>query len=371
VVLIRKSGASWHEPQVSAYTNEKELQKLVKLSPTLLPGDSALAVVDELPIPGVGSADLVGVAASGDLTIVECKLVANPEIRREVVGQVLAYAGGLWRMTYDAFAAAFAARASKPLPVAIHDATGEELDEGDLRTAVAQRLDGGDFRLIVAVDAITPELKLIIEYLNTHTIASVGVLALELAYSRDGDFELLVPAVYGEELSRQSPRPPTNRWTEQSFAEQVQGRTAGPVLEFIERLLAHGSQHGHHPYYGTGATPGMSYYYDIEGHPVSVWALHLRDTPAVALSLGAMSKPAPEATASFIGALKTNAALARALADIDEQALHKYPNIPIPGVLDNAATQTAFFDALNDLVGEPFFASASQSSVSEPVVSGS
>src|SRR4051794_32274419 len=110
MVLIRHAGGAWHEPTTSAYANERELQNLVKLSPALLPGADALAVVDEFWVPGIGSADLVGVGALGDITIVECKLKANPEIRREVVGQTFAYAGGLWRMTYDDFALTFANR---------------------------------------------------------------------------------------------------------------------------------------------------------------------------------------------------------------------------------------------------------------------
>ena len=36
-------------------------------------------------------------------TLVECKLQSNIEIKRKVVGQVLAYASGFWRMSYDEF----------------------------------------------------------------------------------------------------------------------------------------------------------------------------------------------------------------------------------------------------------------------------
>jgi hypothetical protein len=107
MVLIRRPGSTWHQPATSAYANERELQDLVKRSPSLLPGGEALAIADEFWVPDVGSVDLVGVSAAGDIALVECKLRANPEIRREVVGQVLAYAGGLWRMTCDDFTATF------------------------------------------------------------------------------------------------------------------------------------------------------------------------------------------------------------------------------------------------------------------------
>src|SRR4051794_37006451 len=107
MVLLRRDGAKWLEPELLAYADERELQTLVQESPSLLPGVSDLAIVEEFWIPGVGSADLVGIGAAAEVVVVECKLRANPQIRREVIGQVLAYAGGLWKMSYDLFAANF------------------------------------------------------------------------------------------------------------------------------------------------------------------------------------------------------------------------------------------------------------------------
>ena len=179
MVLIRQVGGVWHQPEISDYLNEKELQDLVKLSPSLLPGDSPIAVVDEFNVPGIGSVDLLGVGISGEITIVECKLRANPEIRREVVGQVFAYAGGLWRMTYDNFAATFSRRAGKSLMTAVGNLQDGPDDEVEFRQAVTQRLDAGEFRLIIVVDEITSELKTIVEYLNHNTLRTVQVLALE------------------------------------------------------------------------------------------------------------------------------------------------------------------------------------------------
>jgi hypothetical protein len=181
-------------------------------------------------------------------------------------------------MTYDDFTAAFTARVGMPLPAALQLATGEAVTENELRIALTQRLTRGEFRLIVVVDAITPELRLIIEYLNKHTIDTVQILALELSYGRDDDVELLVPTVYGEESAAHKDRKTTAaKWNAATFAEQVQQRTAGSVLAFIESLLEHGTQKGHHPFYGSGATPGMSYFYELEGQPVSLWALYLNE----------------------------------------------------------------------------------------------
>lgn len=329
MVLIRRSGGEGHQPESSKYDNERELQELVKRTATLLPGGNALPVVAEFSIPGIGSADLVGVSASGDIIIVECKLNSNPEIRREVVGKILAYAGGLWRMGYDEFASTFAARSGQPLLAVLQAATGTDIEEGELRQAVRGRLAAGEFRLIIAVDAITPKLRLIIEYLNEHTLPTVKVFALDLSFARDGELEPpLIPTVYGEEAADRKTRAASggSAWNATTFAEEVQARTDGPVRAFIDALLEHGGHKGHHPYYGYGATPGMSYYYDLGGRPVSVWALYLKQpVPKLAISFGAINKWAPDRARSLLKRLKTHAGLAAALADMDDRTLHRYP----------------------------------------------
>src|SRR5579885_1114067 len=101
-LLVRTGAGGWREPEVTAYENERELQELVSTAPDLLTGQR-LATASTFWIPGIGSADIVGVGSDGSITIVECKLRANPEIRREVVGQLLAYAGSLWQMSYESF----------------------------------------------------------------------------------------------------------------------------------------------------------------------------------------------------------------------------------------------------------------------------
>ncbi len=282
------------------------------------------------------------------LTLVECKLRANPEIRREVVGQILAYAGGLSHMSYDEFAAGFRKRAGQALDSVVAQATGDEVDADQLRESITQRLAAGEFRLLIAVDQITPELKLVVEYLNRHTVDAVQVLALELNYTKDGDVELLVPTVYGQESAARKAR--TTAWTAETFLEQVQEQTTGEARAFIERMLAHGRQGGHHPFYGSGANPSVAYHYALGGRPVSAWALYLRPTgPVVNLSFGALSNWSFDQAVAFLHELKAEPTLGAALADIDESTLNKYPPVPIDGLLTRPAVQERFFAALDRL----------------------
>ena len=349
MVLVRRGHGAWHEPESSSFENEKALQKLVKVSPSLLPGGEQLAVVAELWIPAVGFVDLIGIGADGKVIIVECKLRANPEIRREVIGQVLSYAGGLWRMTYDEFDAAFAARAGTSMYEAVKQSTATELEESQFREAVKANLSSGSFRLVVAIDEITAELRTIVEFLNDHTVPTVQIVALELRYSRDGDVELLIPVVYGEEAAEKKSRASSAaRWNETTFAEAIKVRATPEAAAFLNRVIAHGQRHGHHLFYGSGATPGMSCFYSIGGVPTSVWAIYLQENgPRLALSLGSIrSKVSADAAMKWVNEMRTDPALNELLASTSVEDLHKYPQLPVSSLLD-PSTQDAFLASLD------------------------
>lgn len=360
MVLVRSGGGSWRSPANLAFEDERALQTLVQTSPGLLPGDVPMAVVDEFPVPGIGSADLVGVSASGEITVVECKLRANPEIRRAVVGQLLAYAGGLWHMDYDDFAATFAHRGRIPLAEAVATAVqvdekgGEVPDPAALREAVSRNLAAGDFRLVIAVDEITPELKTIVRYMNEHTLPTVQVMALELTYARERELELLVPALYGQEAAdRKQKQSSASRWTEESFAAAVEERTEGAARAFIDRLLTHGSQNGHSATYGIGKTPSLSYTYRLGGdRPRSVWTLYLKEGSAgVTVNLEPISKWSEDAALTLVAEMRASPALARYLDGLGEGNLLKYPLIPIVADVVSSEAADVFMRALDQLVG--------------------
>jgi hypothetical protein len=206
-MLIRRvGGGSWHTPQTTAYTNEAELRDLLAETPSLLPGidERPTAVAKEMPISGTGKADVVIVDASGEITVVECKLRANPEIRRHVVGQLLAYSSAISQMSFADFDDAFArSKANSSLSNGL--AADSDLDE-ELRAAVEDNLRSGSMRLIIAVDDITDELKHIVSYLNFHTTTDVNFLAFEMRRAVGEGVEVLLPETYGEESAREKER---------------------------------------------------------------------------------------------------------------------------------------------------------------------
>ena len=220
-MFIRRLGeGSWHTPRTTAYTNEAELRDLLAETPSLLPGidEGPTATAKEMPIPGAGAVDVVIVDANGDVTVVECKLRANPEIRRRVVGQLLAYASALWQMSFADFDDAFRrSEVKQSLSGLLH---GNDLDEEQFRRAVEDNLTSGRFRLIIAVDEITGELKRTVSYLNSHTTTDLELLALEMRRVADEGVELLLPATYGEESA--DTKPPGGRSDEETVIAAVQ-----------------------------------------------------------------------------------------------------------------------------------------------------
>ncbi|WP_426997987.1 hypothetical protein [Pseudarthrobacter sp. N5] len=128
------------------------------------------------------------------MTLVECKLASNPQIRREVVGQMFDYASRLWGMDPEDFNARWRARTSQSL--FDHDEEGLSL-----RATVADNLAEGRFRIVLAVDAINAPLKRMIEYLNTMSGPATSVIAVEYARLRQGQVEILMPQVYGQEMA--------------------------------------------------------------------------------------------------------------------------------------------------------------------------
>ena len=98
-LIVRQPGEAWSTPAVTSYTAESHLQEVLAGQPSLLPGVSSSPVAVRELQTGAGPLDVVVIDADGQITLVECKLASNAQIRREIVGQVLDYASSLWRMS--------------------------------------------------------------------------------------------------------------------------------------------------------------------------------------------------------------------------------------------------------------------------------
>jgi RecB family endonuclease NucS len=94
-ILIRNHrNEKWQLVKSAAFGSESELQNLLAEEPSLISvnevregAGTMVAAIREFPLD-IGSIDLVGFAARGDIAIIACKLASNDEIKRKVIGQV-------------------------------------------------------------------------------------------------------------------------------------------------------------------------------------------------------------------------------------------------------------------------------------------
>ncbi len=271
-ILVRKKGGKeWQKVSEQRFQNEAELQNILYESPEIIPieklGENLpkpKLFIKEAGLPGSGNTDLIGIDEKGGITIIECKLATNTDIRRKVIGQVLEYAAHLWRMTYDQFDD-ICSKAEKWGEKHLADLMREKMEgteetwvEDDFRNNVASTLEKGDFRLIIAVDALNDELRRIIQFLNSRGAGSPQIYALEMRQFGTSDLQMLVPELFGPPPS---PPPPGGRryWTEAEFLEDVNKRCERELGEAIRKLLEFAKSKGRIKW-GRGLTGSFTFY---------------------------------------------------------------------------------------------------------------
>jgi hypothetical protein len=206
-MLIRHRGdEDWHRPAVEGFDVERLIKELLEATPEVLPWikPRPVATATELHVAGFGKADLVIIDRSGALAIVECKLEANDEYRRYVIGQVFEYAAGMTGLTYDELDMAWERTTSSHISAAFDAIAGEDWNEKAFIAKVTANLEAGRFHLVVAVDKMKTELERTITYINQHSQGDFVLLGLELEYVRDGEVEVLTPKIHGSESANQS-----------------------------------------------------------------------------------------------------------------------------------------------------------------------
>jgi hypothetical protein len=209
VSLLIRVGGEWHRAEPVSYEKETEFQELVKETFDLVLAtqtDAPSVIAREVHTPLGGVVDVVAADVDGVITLCECKLAKNAGARREVLGQVLEYAGGMNELSFHSFRARMNARLDGDLVSLMAAKAGAEFDEREWIALVSERLERGEFRLMVAVNEITDALKQTVQYLNER--ASFTILAVELRRAKHCDVEAIAPNVFGEEAALKKLPPP-------------------------------------------------------------------------------------------------------------------------------------------------------------------
>lgn len=212
--LLIRGEDGWSPAETSAYAAEAEFQALVQetFERTLTAeAERAVVVAREVSTPEGGRIDVVAVDQDGIITLCECKLDRNAGSRREVLGQVLEYAGSLKGMKFGEFRRLLTDRLGADLVDAMRERAPENFDPVAWEEEVGRSLDRGNFRLVIAVDQVTEVLKQTVLYLNDR--ASFSLLVAEMRRVHHGGIEMLAPRVFGEEAAQrklaQRPTSPT------------------------------------------------------------------------------------------------------------------------------------------------------------------
>ena len=355
-ILIRRPGDNaWHSPSARTVGNEAELRDLLAESPELLPGpeDVPLVAVTEFSVK-TGYVDIVAVGSDGSILVTECKLKANPEIRRQVLGQVLSYAGAIWGMSFEEFDHAFERRSGQSL-LSLGDVYDDpEWDADGFRKTISSNLKLGAFRVVVAVDEITEELKQSISYLNSHTTTAIELLGLEVAYVRDGEVEMLIPVVYGEEAAATKRAERRHTWTEEEFWEHADDVSTPDSLAAIRALHDWAIQEGGSLYWGNGKLhPSMTAWVQVDGTESPIWSCYLADNDATLLGLNfdwLRTRTTEERMANLAEGLRSVPEAKALLEDLEEREYRRRPSLRVAGVLTRPEALEGLLEAYATLV---------------------
>jgi hypothetical protein len=327
-ILIRNGEGGWREPAARGYESEAALQEILYLHPALVPGVTGQSVACREFQSGIGPADVVVLDSEGALTLVECKLAGNPQVRREVIGQILDYASRLWRMPVEAFELAWIR--ADPNSKSPFDLLGDE--EGRIRAALQDNLNAGRLNLVLAVDQLNDDLKRIVEFLNSITTPSTGVIVVEYTRASEGDFEILIPMAYGAELVEAKSSVPSLRrpdWTivaYQNWCDEHDPRSAPVVRAFITALQSNGFD----VLGGRAATPSLNCAFDTpelgRKYPVALYT----DTARGALIEVRFPdfKNRPDTVVRLVDAVGDIAAIPIPVAIVRSSGFTKRPNVP-------------------------------------------
>ncbi len=190
---------------------EEALKTLFEKHPNIIPGKQIEPGSDDPPrfvllrrdMPAKGSS--VGnlyVDQHGMLTVVETNLFEDPESRREVLGKIIEYAADAAEAWGNGQARQMATQAWDKKGKALDDVLNEEFGDPNASESIWQRVEAnlsqGRLRLIIATDELSPDVRRMIEYLNSQ-MRDAEVLGLELrCYGSDTDAMVCVPRVVGQ-----------------------------------------------------------------------------------------------------------------------------------------------------------------------------
>jgi len=291
-ILIKNINSKKYKIAESIITKiEAELQNILLESPSLIPVDEIregispfIVAVSEFGLPGSGSTDILAFNSEGDIAIIECKLAANTESKRKVIGQILEYASFLWQMSYEEVNNKVLNLKGKNLSDLILENIDTEWEEENFRTTIKQTLEAGSFILVIVVDETNDELRQIIKYINYASKSAFSLHALELKRFKSEDIDILVPHLYGtsyKELKVSSKK----QWTEEEFFKVISEKNEPGVVEIIRDIYEWSKKEADTVIFGSGKEYG-SFAFNIVKNDKRALVFSIYTPSAIQLNFG-------------------------------------------------------------------------------------
>jgi hypothetical protein len=349
-IVMRPSGQTqWITVESALYRAEDELQRLLGDNPSLLPlrdmreGLSELAVaVREFHVPGSGYVDLLGFTSTGDIAVIECKLSANPQIKREVVGQLFEYAGFLWEMNYDQLDERIRAGQNGQTLAELVAKSQEdtEWDEEEFRQTVAHNLRTGSFILVIVVDRATDELARAAAFLSSCARANFTFHVVEMHRFQAAAADVLIPQVHGGAIRPTTEAEPRGAWPKERFLDEIR-RRAPAAAPLAQDLYDWSEEEADQVTTGAGrATGSFSFHFVVDGKSKNVFSVYTDgrlELPYKAL----VRKVGPQVAQAFHEMLSRIPGFNGLAADFT-----KYPSVELTRAFSQSESLTAFKNAV-------------------------
>jgi hypothetical protein len=276
-IYLLKEDSTLLAMEDAPYDSESLLQKLLADHPDLLAGDQIdaeeprrwLLVTREMAVPseqdGAGRWSLDHLFLDQDAipTLVEVKRSNDTRVRREVIGQMLDYAANAvayWPV--EEIKAKFESRCAEDSvdpETLLTGFRGEGQDASAFWQQVKTILQAGKVRLLFIADEIPPELRRVVEFLNSQ-MDPAEVLAIEVKQFVGEKLKTLVPRVLGQtETARQKKKVgggESRKWDEASFFLDLTQRRGEQEAAVARRLLEWATKHNLRIWWGEGKKDG-------------------------------------------------------------------------------------------------------------------
>jgi len=202
VRVLAETGSGVVALNADPFENEGDMQTLLARFPELVLAGRAAderppiwTIGREVPVPS-GSIDLLLIDGDGRVWVVETKLDKNPEVRKHVVGQVLAYAAdvALWSaedLVEKARPYLDGAELADHIDASLGAGKGQEVVE-----RAVGRLASGDLTALVVVDELNSVLRRLVEFVNRYALFELLAVQVQVVTHEGG--RLFFPTVVGE-----------------------------------------------------------------------------------------------------------------------------------------------------------------------------